>query len=108
MFLNPTKVTEVLQNLKRKCGGASVLAHIINNIVVQGSCPYQFEAAEVCPVLRKRSKNDMNKYRLIALIFNLAKIFEKLIQSFLQDRIQVVKVNGIKSHPIKTNLGVRQ
>ena len=101
MFLNSTKVTEVLQNLKRKSGGndgihayvlklvtlyiASVLAHIINNIMVQGSCPY-----EECPVFKKRSKNDKNNYRLIALIFNLAKIFEKSLY-FLKKKVLMMQ-----------------
>ena len=87
MFLNPTSETEVLQtilNLKQKSGGndgihafvlklaapfiASVLAQIINNIMVQGTCPQQFKAAEVCPVFKKGSKKDMNNYIPIALI----------------------------------------
>ena len=31
-----------------------------------------------------------------------------LIQSYLQDRVQVVQVNGVKSKPVYTNLGVPQ
>lgn len=211
MFITPTDETEVyntILQLKNKNGGydnihastiklaakyiAPSLSYIINKTISEGTCPSQFKHAEICPVYKNGARDMVNNYRPIALISNLAKVFEKivfkrilnfilknkllserqfgflekkgtedaiallsrfiyenlslssptlvtfldyskafdtvnhqillsklynmgirginlsLISSYLQDRKQVVKVNGIKSDPIYTNVGVPQ
>lgn len=211
LFLSPTSEFEVLETihqLKNKSGGsdqihantiklaapfiAPILCHIINNAMLHGKCPSQFKTAVICPVFKSGSKKLVNNYRPIALISNLAKVFEKilyfrlykfstkyglissrqfgflknkgtddaiallsefiyenlnvskptlvafldyskafdtvnhkillsklhnmgirgvcldLIESYLKDRSQVVKVNGVKSQSVRINVGVPQ
>ena len=97
-FLNPASEVEILkiiQNLKNKTGVndqlhafslklaapfiAPALTHIINKCMMQGFCPKQFKLAQVCPVYKSGKKNAVDSYRTIALISNLAKVFEKVI-----------------------------
>ena len=97
LFMMPTSEEEVLKiihGLKNKSGDCddihafililtapfkvSVLAHIINNAISLGVVSSQFKAAAVCPVFKNRSKQQVSNYRPIALIFNLAKVFEKV------------------------------
>lgn len=47
--------------------------------MIQGTCPYQFKKAVICPIYKNGLKSLVNNYRPIALISNLAKIFEKII-----------------------------
>ena len=84
-----------LNGLKNKSGGsdeihaytlklvapyiASILARIINNSFQEGTCPSHFKTADVCPVLKNGSKKEINNYRFISLISNLAKVFEKIL-----------------------------
>lgn len=98
LFLMPTNETEVLQTiqqLKNKAGGCDgihtfilklaapfispLLVFIINKIFTEGVCPKQFKTADVVPVHKSGSKSLINNYRPIALISNLAKVFEKLL-----------------------------
>ena len=93
IFLKPTTESEVIrtiQNLKNKSGGgdeihaftlkmaasyiSSILADIINNTFTQGICPKQFKTADICPIYKSGSNKQVNNYRLIALVSNLAKI----------------------------------
>lgn len=98
LFITPTNDTEVsriIKQLKNKSGGCDdihafiiklaapyitpLLTHIINKAISEGNCPRQFKSADICPVHKNGSKTQVNNYRPIALISNLAKIFEKII-----------------------------
>ena len=60
-----------------------ILTHIINRITLQGLCLYQFKISVIVPIHKNGEKCDINSYRPIALISNLAKVFKKVIHSRL-------------------------
>lgn len=98
LFFFPTdevEISNIIQKLKSKTGGvdglhadvlkttapyiASPLAFIINTALSQGMCPNHFKKAEVCPVYKGGQKRLLTNYRPIALISNLAKVYEKVL-----------------------------
>lgn len=102
LFLTPTNDLEIfqsIQKLKNKSGGfdglhaftiklaapyiTQPLTHIVNNIIAQGKCPWQFKTSVVCPVYKSGAKNSVDNYRPIALISNLAKVFEMILYTRL-------------------------
>lgn len=56
------------------------LAHIMNIMLLTGEFPKTFKVAVVKPLFKKGDKTDLNNYRPISLISNLAKIAEKIIK----------------------------
>ena len=72
------------------------MAHIINTAIYQGTCPSQFKNSDICPIYKSGSKKELNNYRPISLISNLAKVFEKIIFSKLYNFV-------INNHLISVN-----
>lgn len=124
LFLHPTNELEILQiinNIKNKAGGydnihafdlklaapfiAPVLSHIINECLLQGIVPRQFKIAEVCPVHKSGSKTIVNNYRPIALISNIAKIFEKVVWTRLYNFATEYKLINDKQYGFLKNRG---
>lgn len=102
LFLVPTneaEVEQIIRKLKNKAGGnddihaftielavpfiTPIMAYVINNAIVGGEFPQQFKSADVCPDHPDGPKSLVNNYQPIALISNLAKVFEKIIFSRL-------------------------
>ena len=98
LFMTPTnedKFLQVNKGLKNKAGGSDdlhsfiiklaapyiskPLVHIINSAMKNGTCPTSFKSAVVYPVFKNGSKKLADNYRPIALISNLAKVFERII-----------------------------
>ena len=59
------------------------LTHVINICFETGICPQLFKTAEIIPLHKKSEKSNCNNYRPLALISNLAKIFDSLLNSRL-------------------------
>lgn len=96
-YTDADEVDKVISELKDRKGGCdnihsnilkkisccirTALAFIINRCIYLGIWPNSLKIAEVVPVFKSGSKTDVNNYRPISLVSNIAKIFEKIIHS---------------------------
>ena len=111
LFINPTNKYEIIKmidNLKFKKGGidninaktlkaishhiADTLAYTFNLCNEMVIWPDALKSAEVIPIYKAGSKNEMTNYRPISLISNIANIFEKIIHNRI--------INFISKHNI--------
>ena len=126
LFLYPTHTTEVfsaINKLKNKIGGIDsihaftlkkiahyitpVLVHIINLCFETGVCPEIFKTAEVVPVFKSGNKTNCSNYRPIALISNLAKVFETILYERLTDFTNQHNIINRRQFGISKNLGCK-
>ena len=61
-----------------------MLEHIFNKCIYLGTWPTSFKTADIIPIYKDGAKNITSNYRPIALISNIAKIFEKIVLIRLQ------------------------
>ena len=66
------------QTFERICD-SSIVKPIFETCLVTGIFPGKWKMSNVCPIHKKKSKNDKSNYRPISLLHILSKIFEKII-----------------------------
>jgi hypothetical protein len=99
--MSEDKVAECLNELKIKnCkgydripmrilkDGASILRNplstLFGRIYKEKEIPEQWEVAKIIPLPKKRSKQDVANYRPISNLCSVSRVFEKLIQKWLE------------------------
>ena len=68
---------------KGKIAIATILSRLINESIMEGTYPDCLKKAQVVPIHKKDSKQDLDNYRPISLVPCLAKIYEKVIYTRL-------------------------
>ena len=112
LFLHPvdsTEIKNIVQNLKNKksVGQDQIptniikyvsseieepLTHIINLMLFTGTFPSLLKTALIKPIYKKGDKNNIKNYRPIALLNNISKIFEKVINDRLMTFLEREKL----------------
>ena len=68
-----------------------VIMKIINLSFEMGCFPDDLKLAYVSPILKKNDNLDKGNYRLVSVLFNLSKVFERImcsqIDAFMQDKL---------------------
>lgn len=130
LFLYPVNISEVNKHINSLKNTSSVgkdeisiklikicyefigkpLVHIINLIFETGIVPEQFKETVVSPIYKNGDNTEKHNYRPISLINNLAKIFEKVLKSRLQDflhKYNIISDNQYGFRPgMSTNMAV--
>lgn len=102
IFLEPTshlEIEKIISQMSNKAGGwdgisakalkciaphlSRVLEHIFNLSMDNGCWPDCLKCADIVPVHKEGSKSMLTNYRPIALISNIAKVFEKIVYNRL-------------------------
>lgn len=103
IYLHPVNEDEVMREistLKNSCASgpdnipsriikhckeqlSKPLVHLINRIFLTGMFPIQLKASVVTPVYKSKAHQDINNYRPISIISNIAKIVEKCLKNRL-------------------------
>ena len=63
----------------------SFIAKDFNNCVDKGVFPDDLKHADVTAIYKKKDKSDKTNYRLVSILSNISKIYEKLIYNQLYD-----------------------
>ena len=72
----PTKISEIFTDF---------LYNNFNSCLKSGMFPDELKLAEVVPVYKKNDKKDKSNYRPISILSNISKIYEKCIQTQLNE-----------------------
>ena len=72
-------------------------ASLINASVVRGCYPNKLKLAKIVPVFNSDDEYDTNDYRLISLLSNFNRIFEKLMYKFLFRKMKYCMNNSMTS-----------
>lgn len=128
LYLTPVSDSEtkrVIQSLNDKVGGVdgipasilklmsineqfiSAITYLINLSYTTGKCPDAFKIGEIVPVYKQGKKCEVTNYRPIALISNLAKIWEKLIHSRLLNFLDKHKILSNFQYGFRRELGTK-
>ena len=69
----------------------SLMTKIINLSFENECCPDDLKLAEVSPIFKKNDDLDKENYRPVSVLFNVSKVFERIIYSqidaFKQDKL---------------------
>ena len=125
MFLEPTDALEIntiINNMKNKEGGVDnintkilktlvnyiiiPLEHIFNLSIEKSIWPDNLKSAEVVPIHKAGSKSYISNYRPISLIFNIAKIFEKIVSNRLYTFLKKHKILSENQYGFVKNKGI--
>ena len=61
------------------------LSNVFNSCIQQGEFPNSLKIAEVVPIFKKGVSNLLTNYRLISILSQISKIFEKFIYNRIND-----------------------
>ena len=78
-----------------------IIAHIINNSLLNGVFPYELKIANVIPIYKNASLEEINNYRPVSLLTIFSKLFEKvfykrLIDFLTQQQILYISQFGLR------------
>ena len=80
----------------------SLVTKIINLPLENGCSPDDLKLAEVRPIFKKNVDLDKENYRPVSALFNVSKVFERIIYSqidvFMQDKLSNLLTGFRKSH----------
>ena len=80
----------------------SLIKKIINLSFENGCFPDDLKLAEVSPIFNKSDDLDKENYRPVSVLFNVSKVFEKIIYSqidaFMQDKLSNLLTGFRKNH----------
>ena len=80
----------------------SLVTKIINLPLENGCSPDDLKLAEVRPIFKKNDDLDKENYRPVSALFNVSKVFERIIYSqidvFMQDKLSNLLTGFRKSH----------
>lgn len=122
IFLYPTSTTEVsniIQGLKNRKGGidsihskvlkslspfiSPAISYIFNKCISKGIWPKALKKAEIVPVYKSGDKLDVNNYRPISIISNIAKILERIVYNRLYNFFHKFKIINKKQYSYQKN-----
>ena len=66
----------------------SVLTHVINQCIDEGTFPEALKRAIVVPIHKKLEKNNTTNYRPVSLLIGLSKIYEKILFNRIYDYLE--------------------
>ena len=79
-----------------------VIMKIINLSFEMGCFPDDLKLGYVSPILKKNDNLDKGNYRLVSVLFNLSKVFERImcsqIDAFMQDKLSNLLTGFRKNH----------
>ena len=79
-----------------------VIMKIINLSFEMGCFPDDLKLAYVSPILKKNDNLDKGNYRLVSVLVNLSKVFERImcsqIDAFMQDKLSNLLTGFRKNH----------
>ena len=126
IFLLPTEsheIKKIIKSLKNKIGGADKIharvlkhivdyiaepiAYIINLSMSKAVYPDHFKVAEIIPIYKTKDKHNLENYRPISLISNLAKVFEKILHNRLLDFFVKHNIISEKQYGFVRNKGTK-
>ena len=81
--------------------------NIINICFETGSCPAIFKTAEIVPIFKSGNKTTCDNYRPIALISNIAKIFETVLYNRLVEFTNKYNIINDRQFGFSKNLGCK-
>ena len=87
LYSCPTQLLKYSSNVV-----SSMLADIINLSISFGTYPTKLKMAKIIPIFKAEDNTNVNNYRLISLMSNLNRIFEKLVYSRLESFIEQNKI----------------
>ena len=80
----------------------SLITKIISLSFENGCFPDDLELAKVNPIFKKNNDLDKENYRLVSVLFNVSKAFERTIYSqidaFMQDKLSKLLIDFRKNH----------
>ena len=76
----PTKVIKELGTFF-----VELLSNNFNSCLETGSFPEDLKCAEVAPIYKKNDKKDKTNYRLLNLLSNISKVYERCMQEQLDE-----------------------
>ena len=80
----------------------SLITKIINLSFESGCLPDDLNLAEVSPIFKKNADLDKGNYRPVSVLFNVSKVFEKIIynqiDAFMQDKLSNLLTDFRKNH----------
>ena len=80
----------------------SLITKIINLLFENGCFPDDLKLAEVSPIFKKNDDLDKENYRPVSVLFNVSKVFERIIYSqidaFMQDKLSNL-LTGFRKSP---------
>ena len=80
----------------------SLITKIINLSFENGCFPDDLKPAEVIPIFKKNDDLDKGIYRTVSVLFNVSKVFERIIYSqidaFMQDKLSKLLTGFRKNH----------
>ena len=83
----------------------SLITKIINLSFENGCFPDDLKLAEVSPIFKKNDDLDKENYRPVSVLFNVSKVFERIIYSqidaFMQDKLSNLLTGFRKNHSTK-------
>ena len=74
------------------------LTIIFNQLLLQGTSPYDWKISKVTPIYKKGPKDDMNNYRPISVISTIAKVMEKIAHNQLYSYLQNENILSPSQH----------
>ena len=80
------------------------LKHIINTIFNTGIVPDCFKTTIIIPIFKNGDSTNMSNYRPIALISNVAKIFEKILKEQLESFLEKQKILSKNQYGFRASL----
>ena len=67
---------------------ASPLCYLFNLSIKNKTFPSAFKTTTICPIFKSGNKNDILNYRPIALISNIAKLYESILYKYIFSSVQ--------------------
>jgi hypothetical protein len=83
---------------------SSPLNYICNRTLFTGVFPDRLKYANIRPLFKKGTKNDINNYRPISILTSFSKIFEKVLQTRLLKHLTDHNILVKKQYGFRKNL----